>query len=100
MGLDPPSARCRDTAACSKERVDRLRPAMYAINRLLKNGASGRDPALRGACECAHISRYAAFSKSPHTLADGLMLVSNPLLENRKKCLEKKILFGNKGKPV
>jgi len=29
-----------------------------------------------------------------------MMLVFNILFENRKKCLEKKILFGNKGKPV
>jgi hypothetical protein len=42
---------------------------------VLKNGASGRDPALRGSCKCSHISQYAALSKSPRALADGLMLV-------------------------
>jgi hypothetical protein len=44
-------------------------------NRLLKNGASGRDPALRGSCKCSHIGRYAALSKSPRALADDPMLV-------------------------
>jgi hypothetical protein len=42
---------------------------------VLKNGASGRDPALRGFCKCSHIDEYAALSKAPHALADGLMLV-------------------------
>jgi imidazolonepropionase-like amidohydrolase len=45
------------------------------LNRLLKNGASGRDPALRGSCKCSHMSPYAALSKSPRALADGPMLV-------------------------
>jgi hypothetical protein len=44
------------------------------FSRLLKNGASGRDPALRGFCKCSHINRYAALSKMPRALADGLML--------------------------
>jgi hypothetical protein len=44
-------------------------------NRLSKNGASGRDPALRGSCKCSHISLYAALSKPPRALADGPMLV-------------------------
>jgi hypothetical protein len=42
---------------------------------VLKSGASGRDPALRGSCKCSHISPYAALSKSPRILADGPMLV-------------------------
>jgi hypothetical protein len=45
------------------------------ISRVLKNGVSGRDPALRGSCKCSHISQYAALSKSPRALADGLILV-------------------------
>jgi hypothetical protein len=53
-------------------------------NRLLKNGASGRDPALRGSCKCSHMSQYAALSKSPRALADGLMLVfQHPAKESR-----------------
>jgi imidazolonepropionase-like amidohydrolase len=43
--------------------------------RLLKNGASVRDPALRGSCKCSHMPPYAALSKSPRALADGPMLV-------------------------
>jgi hypothetical protein len=42
---------------------------------VLKNGASGRDPALRGYCKCSHISNYAALSKTPRALADGPILV-------------------------
>jgi hypothetical protein len=42
---------------------------------MLKNRASGRDPALCGYCKCSHIDAYAALSKTPHALADGLMLV-------------------------
>jgi hypothetical protein len=42
---------------------------------MLKNCASGRDPALCGCCKCSHIDEYAALSKTPHALADGLMLV-------------------------
>jgi hypothetical protein len=42
---------------------------------VVKNGASGRDPALRGFCKCSHIREYAALPKTPHALADGLMLV-------------------------
>jgi hypothetical protein len=30
---------------------------------------------LCGFCKCSHIVRYAALSKTPHALADGLMLV-------------------------
>jgi hypothetical protein len=45
------------------------------ISRLLKNCASGRDPALCGFCKCSHILEYAALPKTPHALADGLMLV-------------------------
>jgi hypothetical protein len=40
-----------------------------------KNGVSGRDPALRGFCKCSHINEYAALSKTPCALADGLILV-------------------------
>jgi hypothetical protein len=43
--------------------------------RLLKNGASSHDPALRGSCKCSHISQYAARSKSPRALTDGPMFV-------------------------
>jgi hypothetical protein len=45
-----------------------------AINRVLKNRASRRDPALCGFCKCSHIFEYAALSKTPHALTDGLML--------------------------
>jgi hypothetical protein len=44
-------------------------------NRLLKNGVSGRDPALRGSGECSHTGTYAALPPSPHALADGPILV-------------------------
>jgi hypothetical protein len=40
-----------------------------------KNGFSGRDPALRGFWKCSHIMGYAALSKTPRALADGLILV-------------------------
>jgi hypothetical protein len=40
-----------------------------------KNCASRRDPALCGFCKCSHIFEYAALSKTPHALADGLMIV-------------------------
>jgi hypothetical protein len=42
---------------------------------VLKNRASLRDPALCGFCKCSHIDAYAALSKTPHALADSLMLV-------------------------
>jgi hypothetical protein len=42
---------------------------------MLKNCASRRDPALCGFCKCSHINEYAALSKAPHALPDGLMLV-------------------------
>ncbi len=45
------------------------------FSRLLKSGASRRDPALRGFCKCSHMTEYAAVSKTPHALADGPMLV-------------------------
>jgi hypothetical protein len=45
------------------------------FSRLLKNSASNRDPALLGFCKCSHIIKYAALSKTPCALADGLMLV-------------------------
>ena len=45
-------------------------------NRVLKNSASGRDPASCGFCKCSHMSEDAALSKMPHALADGPMLVS------------------------
>jgi hypothetical protein len=41
----------------------------------LKNRASRRDPSLCGFCKCAPIAEQAALSKTPHALADGLMLV-------------------------
>jgi len=37
----------------------------------LKNGASNRDPALRGFFKQSHIRRYAARSKPPRALAGG-----------------------------
>jgi len=46
-----------------------------AFNRVLKNCVSGRDPAMRGFCKCSHIIEYAALSKTPRALADGLILV-------------------------
>ncbi|MCK7469764.1 MAG: hypothetical protein MZU95_02390 [Desulfomicrobium escambiense] len=50
----------------------------------MKNRASRRDPALCGFCKCSHIAEYAALSKTPHALADGLMLVfQHPV----KECL-------------
>jgi hypothetical protein len=42
---------------------------------VLKNRASGRDPALCGFCKCSPIAEYAALSKTPHALADRLILV-------------------------
>jgi hypothetical protein len=57
------------------EALELTRQSKNAIKREFKNGASGRDPALRGSCNCSHISQYAALSKSPRVLADGLMLV-------------------------
>jgi hypothetical protein len=45
------------------------------LNRVLKNRASRRDPALCGFCKCSHIAEYATFSKTPHAMTDGLMLV-------------------------
>jgi hypothetical protein len=50
------------------------RPRLW-LNRALKNCASRRDPALCGFCKCTHILEYAALSKTPHVLADSLMLV-------------------------
>jgi hypothetical protein len=40
-----------------------------------KNGVSGRDPVLRGFWKCSPINGYAALSKTPRALADGLILV-------------------------
>jgi hypothetical protein len=40
----------------------------------------------------------AAPAQTPNAFSRGRMLGFDPLFENRKKCLEKKILFGNKGK--
>jgi hypothetical protein len=45
------------------------------LNRVLKNRASRSDPSLRGYCKCSHIDQYAALSKTPYALADGLMRV-------------------------
>jgi hypothetical protein len=41
----------------------------------------------------------AAPAQTPNAFAHGRMPVFNTLIENRKKCLEKKIPFGNKGRP-
>jgi hypothetical protein len=54
---------------------------------VLKNGASGRDPALHGYCKCSHIKRYAALSNPPRALADGPMLVLNTLLDVRSSAV-------------
>jgi hypothetical protein len=45
------------------------------MNRVLKNRASGRDPALCSLCKCSHFTECAALSKTPHALADSLVLV-------------------------
>jgi hypothetical protein len=42
---------------------------------VLKDGAEGRDPALCFDRKCSLILEYAALSKTPHALADGLMHV-------------------------
>jgi len=39
------------------------------FSRLVKNGVSGRDPALRGSGGCSHTGQYAAL---PHRRAPGL----------------------------
>jgi hypothetical protein len=58
-----------------------------ASNRVLKNRASRRDPALCGFCKCSHMTEYAALSKTPHALADGLMLVfQHPVKQVRSVC--------------
>jgi hypothetical protein len=49
--------------------------ARLVLSRMLKNRASRRDPALCGYCKCSHLAEYAALFKTPHALADGLMLV-------------------------
>jgi hypothetical protein len=64
--------------------ADFLLPCLFRTpsSRLLKNGASSRDPALCGFRKCSHMNEYAALSKTPHALADGPMLVfHNTLLE-------------------
>jgi hypothetical protein len=51
----------------------------------MKNCASGRDPALCGFCKCSPIAQQAALSKTPHALADGLMLVfQHPVMVKEK----------------
>jgi dephospho-CoA kinase len=50
-----------------------------STNRGLKNGAAGRDPALRGFCQCSHIC-IAALFKAPRAPADGRLLVFQPPL--------------------
>jgi len=57
-----------------------IRKGVKPIIRVLKKGASGRDPVLRGFCKRSHVSPYAALSKAPRALADGLMLVLDTLL--------------------
>jgi hypothetical protein len=54
------------------------------FNRVLKNGASRGDAVLRGFSKCSHMRQYAALSKSPRTLADGLMLVFQHLVKSRR----------------
>jgi hypothetical protein len=44
-------------------------------DRLLKNGVSGRDPALRGVLEMLIRLRRTPLSKTPRALADGPRLV-------------------------
>jgi hypothetical protein len=59
-------------AAAWDDRCERL-PGR--LSRVLKNRASRRDPALCGFYKCSHMAEYAALSKTPHALVDGLMLV-------------------------
>jgi hypothetical protein len=57
-----------------------------SLDRVLKNCASRRDPALCGYCKCSHMTAYAALSKTPHALADGLMLVfQHPVRNGRRE---------------
>ena len=51
-------------------------------NRLLKNGASGRDPALRGFCKCSHIEAYAALCKRRAPWLTAQCLFFNTLLNS------------------
>jgi hypothetical protein len=61
----------------------------------VKNGASGRDPALRGFCKCSHILEYAALFKTPRALADGLMLVfQHPVKMQTSAAVQKQRLIG------
>jgi hypothetical protein len=51
----------------------------------LKSCASRRDPALCGSCKCSPIPESVALSKTPHALADGLMLVfQHPVFKNKR----------------
>jgi hypothetical protein len=50
-------------------------------SKALKNSASRRDPALCGSCKCSHLNEYAALSKTPHALSNGMMLVSKHPVE-------------------
>jgi hypothetical protein len=52
---------------------------------MLKNRASRRDPVLCGFCKCSHMTVYAALSKTPHALADGLMLVFQRPVEHARE---------------
>jgi hypothetical protein len=45
------------------------------FNRVLKNRAQGRNPALCDFCKCSHLTEYAALSKTPQALADDFMFV-------------------------
>jgi hypothetical protein len=51
----------------------------------LKNGVSGRDPALRGSGECSHTGQYAALPPAPRALADGPILVFQSLLSSKSE---------------
>jgi hypothetical protein len=54
----------------------------------LKNRASGRDPALCGFCKCSHINEYAALSKTPHALADGLLVFQHPVRSAHRRPIQ------------
>jgi predicted alpha/beta-hydrolase family hydrolase len=63
-----------------------------SFNRLLKNGASSRDPALHGFRKCSHMTEYAALSKTPRALADGPALVFQHPVKMAEETVHERIL--------
>jgi hypothetical protein len=59
-------------------------PSGDGFNRVVKNSATVRDPALCDSCKCSHIFKYAALSKTPRALADGLILVFHHPVDGSK----------------